>query len=92
MMNICQKFVNDEGDIKRLHDAALAVQTRRVIACADYNGECSLYNECVSSVIQASKTNKISMDDRKKLKEISADLNKAVREGREKLKNAFYSK
>lgn len=92
MVNICTKFVNDEGDVQKLHDVALAVQTRRVVSCSDYNGECTLYNDCINSVIQSSRSKNISFEDRKKLKEIATDLKKAVQEGKEKLRNAFFSK
>ncbi len=51
MVNICNKFANDEGDTDKLHSAAVATQAARVVSCSDFNGECALYGECLNLVI-----------------------------------------
>lgn len=87
MINICNKFANDEGDVKKLRDVALAVQIERVISCTDYNGECDLYNECLSLVIKVTESKNISQGDREKLKDKVVELKKAVEDGKVKLWN-----
>lgn len=89
MINICNKFANDEGDVKKLHEVALAVQMRRVLSCSDFNGECDHYNECISLVIKATESKRISKADREKLKEKVVELKQSVEEGKIKLWNSL---
>jgi hypothetical protein len=86
MINICNKFANDEGDVEKLHNAAVATQSARVISCSDFNGECTLYGECLNLVIKASKSSSISFSDRKKLKDKANELKQAIRDGKVKIR------
>lgn len=89
MINICDKFVHDEGDGKRLHDAAVGVQQTRVVSCSDYNNECTLYGECLNLVIQSSASGFIQAKDRIKMNDKLAELKTAVAQGRVKLRSEW---
>lgn len=86
MVNVCDKFAHDSGDIEKLHKSVIAVQQTRILACLDYNQECNLYGECLTLIMKATQGNKISPEDQKKILEKLKALKKAVSEGKARLR------
>ncbi|MEY4617549.1 MAG: hypothetical protein RJB66_2509 [Pseudomonadota bacterium] len=86
MLNIIRKFVG-ETDANKLHKVAVATQQTRVIACADYNGECSYYGETLGAIIEASSDGVMTPLERKDLETRSEKLRLLIDEGLRKLKN-----
>lgn len=84
MINVCNKFA-EEPDANKLHSAALAVQNTRVLACVDYNDECSIYGRFLALAIRVSEGGKISVADRTQMRTTVAELQTAVAEGKSKL-------
>ena len=84
MLKVVNKFV-DEPDVNRLHKVAVATQQTRVLACADYNNECNLYGEIMTTIIGASSDGTISPQERQEMKKQLAKLKLAVDEGVRKL-------
>ncbi len=85
MTNICQKFAT-EPDAQKLHKAAVATQSSRVIACADYNGECELYGKCLALVISASADGNVSGEEQSKINQTLSELRKSIKEGLKQLR------
>lgn len=80
MIEICQKF-SGEADAKRLHTAAVATQTARVISCNDFFGECVAYGRCVSKAIAVAADGQISEAERSELKANLDELKSLFGEG-----------
>lgn len=86
MADICNKFTEDEN-APRVHKAAIATQTARVIVCTDYNGECRLYSECLAKVIKASEDGNISARERGELRRLVSKLRAAGLLGERRLRH-----
>lgn len=91
MVNICNKFSN-ELDAAKLHKAAVAVQSTRVISCFDYNSECDKYNSFIALAIKLSEDGALTNADQNEMREAASALSSAVSEGKMKLRKYYESK
>lgn len=88
MINICQKFANEQ-DIKKLHKAAVSTQEARVINCRDYNGECTQYLNFLKIAIEYSKDGILTLPEESDLKSRVQQLKNTIEEGKFKLAQQF---
>lgn len=86
MLNISNKFLY-ENDAKKLHKVAVATEQARVVSCADFNGECSLYGKFIAKCIEVSADSNITSEERRELELIQSELKGAIKDGRNKLKD-----
>jgi hypothetical protein len=86
MINISSKFLY-ENNADKLHKVAVATEQSRVLPCADFNGECSLYGKFIAKCIDVSADGIISSAERRELEMIQAELKGAIKEGLNKLKD-----
>lgn len=86
MTGVVDKLFQEEDTVK-LKEIAVKTQYARLVNCDDdITKECEIYNDILSKIVSSLKDNVFSAKEKKKVRELIADLRFEISRGRETLK------